>query len=578
MSFASYFVLLVFIGTIVGLIKFQNKPTAVFGVVLLVLYASEMVTTGQILASMSNQGLATLILLMLCSLALEKTRLLRVVATHVIKKDYQGTWLRLFGLTVLSSGILNNTAVVSTLLAPIRNNPHHKASKLLLPLSYAAILGGTLTLVGTSTHLIVNSLVLDAGLPSLGFFDFTLVGLSLVLVCGAMLWCLSQWLPEREIEKVMTKSYLIDAKVKPSSSLIGKSIEQNGLRHLESLFLVEIIRCGRLLSPVSPAEVIQEDDRLVFSGDVTKVMQLSHFDGLSIFADDNGLPLSNLTEVVLRQESVLIGKSLKESGFRARFDAAVVAIKRDGAQVSGKLGDVVLQSGDYLVLAVGEDFKTRHNIGKNFITISGVEPDTLLKGNKEWLVAGGFFASILLAATDVFPLFKCLFVLLGVLIFSRCLTVNEIIRRFPVDIWLIISAALVLSLALSNSGALESIDYLINTYATGLSALGALIVIYVCTCILTELVTNNAAAALMFPLAYALSLSLDANPMAFIMTVAFGASASFISPYGYQTNLMVFNAGRYQLSDFVKFGVPMSLVYGVVAVTAIVQVFGLSAA
>lgn len=571
----SYFVLLIFVGTIFGLIKFQNKPTIMFGVAMLVLYASDMVSTKQVLASMSNQGLATLILLMLCSSALEKTRLLRVIATHIIQKSYKATWFKLYGLTVVTSGFLNNTAVVSTLLSPIRNNPYHAPSRLLLPLSYAAILGGTLTLVGTSTHLIVNSLVLEVGLPSLQFFDFTLVGLSLVLTCGALLWFLTQWLPVNEVEETLTKSYLIDAKVKSGSSLIGKSVEHNGLRHLEYLFLVEIIRNDHLVSPVAPTEIIQENDRLVFSGDVTKVIQLSHFDGLSIFADDNGLPLDNLTEVIIRQESTLLGKTLKQTGFRAKFDAAVVAIKRDGEQVSGKLGDMVLRSGDYLVLAVGEDFKTRKNICKNFITISGVEPDTRLKGKQEWLVTGGFAVSILLAAFDLVPLFKSLFIFLAVLICTRCLTVNEIVRRFPTDIWLIISSALVLSLALSSSGGLDGIDYLVQNYGGGLSPLTGLILIYLLTCLLTELVTNNAAAALIFPLAYSLSLSLDTNAMAYIMAMAFGASSCFISPYGYQTHLMVFNAGRYRLSDFVKIGLPISLVYGVVAVTAIVQVFGL---
>ncbi|XNT40088.1 SLC13 family permease [Pseudoalteromonas sp. KJ10-2] len=169
MTFQSYFVLAVFILTIIGLIKFQQRPSQVFGVALLTLFSTQMVTTDQVILSLSNQGLLTLIILMLCSIALEKTRLLRLVAMKVIQPNYSATWLRLFGLTVLSSAFLNNTAVVSTMLGPIRNNPNHSASKLLIPLSYAAILGGTLTLVGTSTNLIVNSLVLDANLPSLGF-------------------------------------------------------------------------------------------------------------------------------------------------------------------------------------------------------------------------------------------------------------------------------------------------------------------------------------------------------------------------------------------------------------------------
>ncbi|MFA0426728.1 SLC13 family permease [Vibrio sp. 10N.222.51.C5] len=571
----SIFVLCIFIFTIIGLVKFQNYPEQVFGFVLLVLYSSGLVSTDELVSSFANQGLLTLILLMVCSLALEKTRILRLIAKAVIKPNYHSTWLRLFGLTTLASAVLNNTAVVSTMLGPIRNNPYHAASKLLLPLSYAAILGGTLTLVGTSTNLIVNSLVLDANLPSLQFFDFTLVGLCVVLACGVVLFFLSRYLPVHDVTTDDVKAYLIDSKVKQGSSLVGKSIEENGLRHLESLFLVEIIREGHLLSPVAPTEIIQANDRLVFSGDVTKVMQLSQFDGLSLFAHENGLPLANLTEVVVRPESILLGKSLKRAGFRALFDAAVVAIKRDGEPVSGKLGEVAIQAGDYLVLAVGDDFKSRKNVSKNFIVVSGVEPDSMLSGKKEWFAVGGFFAAIALSALGVLPLFKAMFLLLGVFLATKCLSGAEIIRRLPTNIWLIIAAALSLSQALTNSGLLAQFESLIEHHSSNLSPLLALITVYILTWWLTEFVTNNAAAALIFPIAYGLAQSLDANPMAFIMAVAFGASASFISPYGYQTNLMVFNAGQYRIKDFVRVGLPLSLIYGTVAVCAIVAVYGL---
>ncbi len=177
------FVVVIFICTIVGLIRYQEHPERVFGATMLVLYASGVVTTENVLSSFSNQGLMTLIILMLSSLALEKTKALRLVAAYVVKRSYKSTWWRLFGLTAISSAFLNNTAVVSTLLSPLRNNNHHSASKLLLPLSYAAILGGTLTLVGTSTNLIVNGMVIDLGLRPIGFFEFTPIGLTVLLTC-----------------------------------------------------------------------------------------------------------------------------------------------------------------------------------------------------------------------------------------------------------------------------------------------------------------------------------------------------------------------------------------------------------
>ncbi|WP_413701754.1 SLC13 family permease [Psychromonas sp. KJ10-10] len=184
-----------------------------------------------------------------------------------------------------------------------------------------AILGGTLTLVGTSTNLIVNSLVLDANLPSLGFFDFTLVGLCLVFVCGATLCFFSYLLPDKAVHTDTAESYFIDAKINPGSSLVGKTVEQNGLRHLQSLFLVEIIRGKQLLRAISPTEVLQENDKLIFSGDISQVSQLNMFDGLSIFAENSGLSIDNLREVVVRPESILTGKTLKSVGFRSLFDS-----------------------------------------------------------------------------------------------------------------------------------------------------------------------------------------------------------------------------------------------------------------
>lgn len=564
-----FFVLFCFALTVAGLIKYQSHPERVFGVLLLALYATNVVTTEQVVSSFANVGLLTLVLLMVCSVALEKTRALRTVAAFIIKPTYRSTWLRLYALTSLASGFLNNTAVVSTLLAPIRNNPHHSASKLLLPLSYAAILGGTLTLVGTSTNLIVNSMVIDLGLPAFHFFDFTLIGVFVVCGCGMLLFCLTPLLPTHHKSDVIASDYFIDAEVLEHSSLVNKSIEANGLRNLESLFLVEVLREGRLISPVSPTEVIKAGDRLLFSGDIKKVTLLNQFDGLSLFAHENGLPLNNLNEVIIRPESPLAGKTLKKSGFRALFDAAVVAMKRDGESVSGKLGDIVLQPGDYLVLATGEDFKTRHNITKNFYLISDVETEHLLTGNKERLATLGFFSAILSAALDLVPLFQSMLLLLGALLYSHCLSGNEVLQRFPKQIWLVIASALLLSQALMNVNAIDYLSEFVKQHQQSFTPFIGLVTVYVLTWILTELVTNNAAAALILPIAYGLSVSLDVEPFGYIMAVAFGASASFISPYGYQTNLMVYNAGQYQIRDFIKLGLPTALLYGTIVISCI---------
>ncbi|WP_394128915.1 SLC13 family permease [Shewanella maritima] len=565
--------IIIFIATIAGLLKFQNRPAAVFGVTLLSLVGLGLVSREQLLSSIANPGLVTLILLIVCSFALEKTRLLRVVASKVIVKSYKSTFARLFTITAACSALLNNTAVVATLLSPIRNNPHHYASKLLLPLSYAAILGGTLTLIGTSTNLIVNSLFIDASGHSLSFFSFTSIGIMLVIGCGLTLAICARFLPENEQETDGSEGYFIDAKITENSELIGKTVESNGLRHLESLFLVEVVREGRLITPVYPNEILQQDDRLIFSGDITKLAQLKQFSGLETFAHQNSLEDSNLTEVVVRQESILVRRTLKQLGFRALFDAAVVAIRRDGEEVSGKLGDVKIRAGDFLVLAVGDDFKSRRNLSKNFIVLSGVETETRLSGWRAGLSILGFLSTVLFAAFGIIDLMQGLVLLLGALVFSQSLNVNEIIRRLPIDIWLVVASAILLSHALVNAGVVESIGHLVNTSLDAQHLYLALIIVYLLTWLMTELVTNNAAAALMFPIAYSLGLGFGVDVMPFVMTVAFAASGSFVSPYGYQTNLMVYNAGKYRFNDFIKIGLPVSLIYGLIVIVSVPYFF-----
>ncbi|CAG8998352.1 MAG: hypothetical protein CENE_00298 [Candidatus Celerinatantimonas neptuna] len=566
-------VLGIFVLTLAGLIRYQRAPAGVFAVTLVLLYAGNLVSTGQLLASISNPGLVTLTLLLLCSIALEKTRLLRVLATFILRPSLKTSGMRLFALVAVASGLLNNTAVVATLLAPIRNNPYHAPSKLLLPLSYAAILGGTLTLVGTSTNLIVSGLYRSVGGPGLDFFAFTGIGLVLVFACGVTLWLTLRWLPERRTEQTPYKHYLIDTQIRNDSPLIGKSLEANGLRHLGALFVAELVRDKQLMSPVHPGQTIKAGDRLIFSGDITKVDQLKQFPGLETFADSNGLLSSNLTEVVIRPGSVLQGNTLKSVQFRARFDAAVVAIRRDGAPVSGKLGEVELQIGDFLVLAVGPDFANRDNLMKNFIQLSGVSITRHLSGWREWLSVGGFVLAIFLSVVGVLSLLKALVILLAVLVFSGCLSVNELVRRFPRALWLIVASALLLSKALSNSGLTAQL----SSWLTPLGAQGygwlMIAVLYGVTWLLTELVTNNAAAALVFPLAWGMAKATGIDPVGPLMVVAYAASASFISPYGYQTNLMVYNAGHYRLSDFMKVGGPVALVYAAIVIGLVPLVF-----
>jgi di/tricarboxylate transporter len=573
MTIEQWLMIAVFIATFVSLVKYQQVPERVFSVTVLLCLALSFVTVDDILANAVNPGLVTLVLLVLCSFSFERTSILRRLSARVFNGSKIKSTLRLLIGTAFSSALMSNTAVVATLISTIKNNQLINSGKLLLPLSFAAILGGTLTLVGTSTNLIVNSLLIKQGYEGFGFFDFTLIGIVAFVLCLAVIILRSGSLPEMENDKLESNLYLLEAEVSASSTMIGISIEENGLRNLDSLFLVEIVRGGRLISPVTPEENVQANDKLIFSGDISKVLTLQQFDGLTLFAEQDDLLRDNLTEVLVKSDSAIAGKTLKKSGFRARFDAAVVAVRREGSALSGKLGDIVLQPGDFLVLAVGQDFCARPNLSKNFYILSGHQADNMLSGWRDHLTVWGFITAILVSVFSPLPLLSCLFVYLAGLIFSGALTVNEIKRRFPLEIWMIVLGALTLATAIENTGIAAIFAHSIEGFLHGQSVYLAFIVIFILTLVMTELITNSAAAALAFPISYNIALGLGVDPMPFVMAVAFAASGSFISPYGYQTNVMVYNAGNYQLSDFIRFGLPISIIYSVTVILMIPIVF-----
>lgn len=568
-----WLMLAIFFFTFIGLVKFQKIPERVFFGATLVCLLVNLVSTDDILLNAVNPGLVTLVLLVLCSFSFERTSVLRRLSTILIGGSKVKSTLRTLFSAAFASALMNNTAVVASLITTVKNNTLINPGKLLLPLSFVSIIGGTLTLVGTSTNLLVNSMFIDQGNASLNFFDFTLIGLVAFSVCLIVILIRLPSLPNIAKEALLTKEYLVEAEVTQSSRLIGRTIEENGLRNLDSLFLVELVRRGRLISPVKPEEYLEAGDKLIFTGDISKVLTLQQFDGLTLFAEQDGLLRDNLTEVVIKPDSAVIGKSLKSAGFRARFDSAVVAIRREGSTLSGKLGEIVIQSGDFLVLAVGKDFSSRTNLSKNFFILSGHQPDNMLYGWRDKLTVLGFVATIAASVLTGFSLLKCLFFYIALLIFSGCLSINEIKRRFPLEIWMIVLSALTLATAMENSGVAQLLAETVENLLHDKSIYFAFIIVFVLTLIVTELVTNNAAAALLFPIAYNMAIGLGVSPLPFVMAVAFAASGSFISPYGYQTNVMVFNAGNYRLADFVKFGLPVSLTYSAVVIFMIPLIF-----
>lgn len=529
-------------------------------------YLAGLLEQGAWLASYTNPALAALVLLLLISIVLERASLLDRLSDLLFGgKSRTGAMLRLTGVTAAASAFLNNTAVVGTLLGVVARQRKMPASRLLLPLSYASVLGGVVTLVGTSTNLVVNSFVVASGLPALGMFTFAWVGLPVALLCLLTLAMSARTLPDHSFDEGgQRQAYLLEARVIGGSPLIGNSIEDNRLRHLDGLYLLEIVRDSQLVSPVMPSEILLEDDVLVFAGDMSKVQALQRFQGLQMLggrADD--LLGSNLVEVVVSSQSELINRTLREVDFRTMFDAGVVGIRRGEKRLEGQLGRIPLRAGDCLLLAVGPDFAQHRNIDRNFHVLKGAPLRPRLSAGESFIALGGFAVVIALAALEWVPLFAGLLVLLAVLLVRKILTPAEMRRRFPFDLLMIIGSALAVASVLESSGAAAIVADAVRFVFDGYGVIGALVGVYLLTLILTELVTNNAAAALAFPIALSTAKAFGVDPMPFIMVVAYGASACFLMPFGYQTHLMVYSPGRYRVRDFLRAGLPVTVVYSV---------------
>ena len=554
---------LTLVGLIGALVFSRVNATVLFLIAALFCLISGLVNIDTFWSKTTNEGLVTLVLLILCAVALERLPWLGMLSRTVDSPRLSWSIAKIVAISAPLSAVLNNTAVVAGLANVLRRSEYHASSRLLLPLSYAAILGGTLTLIGTSTNLIVSSFLEDRRGVGLGFGDFFVISAPVVLFVGLLLVVLARRLPTRENFEAVETEYTLEAEVDSEGALVGRTVEEAGLRALETLYLAEILRDGRKIKPVSPTDILLSGDRLVFTGDVSDVARIDHVEGLSTFAKREGLMQSELTEVLVAPGSILNGRSAKSLGFRARFNAAIVAVQRDGKHIEGRLGELPLSAGDLLVLATGDDFAERKNLSRNFIVLSESLDVRLMDPTAGVLATAALFAIIALAAWGAIPLSLGLLFLLVGFWAADVVSVDDLRRRFPFDIWILVSSALVVADAMVESQFVESVIGSAMPLLSGSAPFLGLVIIFVLTLILTELITNNAAAALMFPVGYALAEASGVDVMPFALAVAFAASGSFLTPYGYATNLIVQNIAGYTRGDYLRFGYPITLAYTV---------------
>lgn len=574
---------LVLLWCVICLLLDKVRPAIVFLSGVIVLIISKVVEPADFLQSLSNESIVTIFLLIFITAGIRGHFNLVGFLNSLFRsaKTPRGFMIRMTAGVSLMSSIVNNTPIVALMIPYVYQwSKRHKVapSKLLIPLSFATIVGGMMTVVGTSTNLVLNGFILSKEPQGLGFLDFLIPGVLVTIVGLVFLATIGyNLLPSRinplDEFKTNAREYLVETYIAPGSILAGKSIAAANLRNLEGIYLFEIVRDGKVINAVDPEEVLQADDHLYFAGDTEKVIELlQHDNGLQI-PRSNELGMEehvNLVETVVPRNSELTGRTLKEIDFRDKYDAAVVAIHRNGEHLRGKIGSIVLEPGDLLILSAGQKFINRNKNDRDLYTVSVLSRNNGTPKWKKTAFGLGIIISIGLMAIGVFKLFLSLFFITVLMIGLGLLRTDEVKKLLDLDLLIILGSALTLSKALIDTGVAQDAASTIIEVFQVWGTYGVLVGLFLITVLLTSFVTNVAAVSIAFPIAYSLSHGMGLDPTGFYVAIAFGASASFLTPVGYQTNLMIYGPGSYKLKDFLKIGIPFTVVYAVTSLSYII--------
>jgi len=565
------------------LISTRTAPELVLFGGVIVLLTTGVLSPAEALGGFSNEGLMTVALMYVVAAGIRETGGMDLLVHYLLgrPKNVASAQARLMLPVILMSAFLNNTPVVATFMPAIlvwAKNLQISPSKLLLPLSYAAILGGTCTLIGTSTNLVVNGLLIaETPTQGLGLFDIAWVGVPCAVVGLIYILLLGRRLLVDRIPAAAAfenpREYTIEMRVEEGGPLVGKTVEEAGLRHLQGLYLIEIEREGRIIAAVGSHERLMAEDRLVFAGVTESVVELQRIKGLRPSAEpefslQDSYPERCLVEVVVSPQCALLGRTISEGRFRAVYGASVIAAARHGRRILGKLGNIRLQPSDTLLLETRPSFVERHRNSRDFLLISSVADSTPLRYDRTWLswtILGGV---VLLATLGWMSMLNAAMLGAALMLLTGCCTVAAARRSIDPQVLLAIASAFALGKALEVTGAAETIAYGFMGLAGDHPWL-VLICAYILTSTLTEIITNNAVAVLMFPIVMAAAEAMGVSYLPFVVAIMMGASASFATPIGYQTNLMVYGPGGYQFGDYLRIGIPLNMVVGIVTVLII---------
>lgn len=563
--------------------------TAALTLVSLGLASPKFPRIADVAASFGNEGVLTVAVLYVVAAALTETGGMALLTEPLLghPKTVPGAQLRLCGTIVPISAFLNNTAVVSMFIPVVDQwckRTGVSPSKLFIPLSYVTILGGVVTLIGTSTNLVVQAFMLNARrtdptVPLFSMFTLTPVGLVCAVLGTVVIVITSRWLlPSRSSfrsDLADARQYMVEMQVEPGSGVDGSTIERAGLRRLPGSYLAAIERDGETIVAVGPEQVLRGNDRLVFVGVVDSVVDLQRIRGL-MPATDQVMKLSAsrlnrlLVEAVVSDTNPLVGKTIRDGRFRSRYDAAVIAVYRNGERLSGRIGDIVLKAGDTLLLQAANAFVERHRNSRDFFLIARIEESRPVRHDKAWIAIAIMLGMILAASfesrTHIGTLHAAL-IAAGLMGLTKCVSAGQARRSIDVPVLVAIAAALVIGKSIETTGLAAAWAQRLIGASSAFGPSAVLASVYLLTMVLTEFIPNNAAAALAFPIAYAAAHALGVNLMPFAVSVAIAASAGFAIPFGYQTHLMVLGPGGYRFGDFVRMGLALDVLCGIVTVT-----------
>ena len=584
MDWQAWLTLALTVGSILTLVLTRLSPHIVLLAALTVLSATGVLTAGEALAGFSNPGLITVAAMFVVAAGLHASGGIDLLVNRLLGRptSQRGAMLRLFLPVMPLSAFLNNTPVVATMIPAVNawsRRTGIPVSRLMMPLSYGAILGGTLTLIGTSTNLVVaGQYEVLTGDDSFHIFSITAVGLPVAIIGGLfMLLVLPRLIPDRDEKRPFDnmREFTVEVAIDPDGPLVGMTVEEAGLRDLSRLYLVEIIRDKTVVAAAPSEEKLLGDDRLVFAGETDAVSDLLRINGIVASVRRKGEPSSflqpraerRLVEVVVSQSCSAVGETVRSSRFRDRYGAVVLASARNGQRIEGNLGNIILKPGDTLLLEARPAFVSRQKYNRDFLVVNDL--DTERPRHDKALLAWGILLTLVMAAgLGLISMMNAALMAGGLMLLTGCLSVSQAEKSLDLTVILTIAASFALGAALEKTGLAAMLAENAVALSGGRPWL-LLVLTYFTVSLLTETITNNAAAILMVPLVLALTLAAGLNPEPFMLAIMMAASASFATPLGYQTNLMVYGPGGYRFTDFLRAGIPMNLVVAATALTVL---------